>query len=78
MRSGSRHGYRQWSPWRTVGARRPGGTGDRVLVATHEAGSGDFGTAILLVTVALFATMVVGFVMLRRETRRRRQKETLR
>ena len=43
------------------------------MVATHEAGSGELGTAILLVTVALFVAMVVVFMVLRRETRRRRQ-----
>lgn len=48
------------------------------MVATHDAGGGDFGTAILLVTVGLFVSMVVVFMMLRRETRQRRQKETLR
>jgi preprotein translocase subunit YajC len=48
------------------------------MVATHDAGGGDLGTAMLLVTVALFVAMVVVFVMLARETRRRRQKETLR
>ena len=48
------------------------------MLATHDAGGGEFGTAILLVTVGLFVAMVVVFVMLGRETRRRRQKETLR
>ena len=38
---------------------------------------GELGTAILLVAVAIFVAMVVVFVMLARETRRRRQKETL-
>jgi hypothetical protein len=50
---------------------RPGKGG--VMVATHEAGGGEFGTAILLVTVALFVAMVVVFMVLRRETRRRHQ-----
>ena len=58
------------------GPRRPG-TGDRVIVATHDAGGGELGTAMLLVAVGFFVVMVVVFVMLARETRRRRQKETL-
>ena len=48
------------------------------MIATHDAGGGEFGTAMLLVAVAFLVAMAVVFVMLRRETRRRRQKETLR
>jgi hypothetical protein len=53
------------------------GTGDGVIVATHEPAGGEFGTILLLIAVVLVAAMAAGYVVLRRETRRRRRNETL-
>ena len=48
------------------------------MLATHEAGGGELGTAFLLMAAAFLVAMAGIFVMLWRETRRRRQKESLR